>query len=353
MPLPSSHGVASSTDEAFIAAAVQLVLLYCCGVVVLYYTAVERVYSLVQQYSNQVLSAWDDSAPPPDCVAGDATLLASSTLPTSPSGCCHPAMRAPCALSLLHALCSLSFAVRLLQACGAILSCRRLLLVSTSLQCKRGCFDWSIPRRVYPRPRWFLQDIDAFLIGSIINISPVSTSAKPPTGPRRSTHRQTEAGASPRRGTTGRGVTPERPDEDDDGDGQNEWGRKEQQPAAAAAAAAAAQSSSSSNTTATMSSSIEELQRLSLVSKVCTELDNHLGLSDRTLAEFVIHLAEEFPEPAAFRHALSENGADFPDSLSDNLFRIIGAMKPSSRGSKSSRAQANRNAAPRLSLIHI
>ncbi|CAN0438450.1 unnamed protein product, partial [Ectocarpus sp. 13 AM-2016] len=78
-----------------------------------------------------------------------------------------------------------------------------------------------------------------------------------------------------------------------------------------------------------VSSSIDELQRLSLVSKVCTELDNHLGLSDRTLAEFIIHLADEFPEPAAFRQALSENGAEFPDSLADNLLRIIGAMKPS------------------------
>ena len=77
---------------------------------------------------------------------------------------------------------------------------------------------------------------------------------------------------------------------------------------------------------------MDELQRLSLVSKICTELDNHLGLSDRTLAEFIIHLADEFPEPSAFRHALAENGAEFPDSLSDNLLRIIGAMKPASRG---------------------
>lgn len=77
-----------------------------------------------------------------------------------------------------------------------------------------------------------------------------------------------------------------------------------------------------------MSSRIHELQQLSLVSKVCTELDNHLGLSDRTLAEFIIHLADEFPDPPAFRHALAENGAEFPDSLSDNLLRIIRAMKP-------------------------
>lgn len=79
------------------------------------------------------------------------------------------------------------------------------------------------------------------------------------------------------------------------------------------------------------SSSIGDLQRLSLVSKVCTELDNHLGLSDRTLAEFIIHLADKFPDPPAFRHALAENGAEFPDSLSNNLLRIIGAMKPSAR----------------------
>ena len=35
------------------------------------------------------------------------------------------------------------------------------------------------------------------------------------------------------------------------------------------------------------------LQHLSLVSKVCTELDNHLGISDKTLAEFIIDLAPE------------------------------------------------------------
>ena len=97
-----------------------------------------------------------------------------------------------------------------------------------------------------------------------------------------------------------------------------------------------------------MPSSIDELQRLSLVSKVCTELDNHLGLSDRTLAEFIIHLADEFPEPPAFRQALAENGAEFPDSLSDNLLRIIGAMKPDERKEKAARAAAVKIAASRV-----
>lgn len=31
---------------------------------------------------------------------------------------------------------------------------------------------------------------------------------------------------------------------------------------------------------------IEKLEHLSLVSKVCTELDNHLGLNDKDLGEY-------------------------------------------------------------------
>ena len=36
--------------------------------------------------------------------------------------------------------------------------------------------------------------------------------------------------------------------------------------------------------------SLDTLQRFALISKVCSELDNHLGFSDKTLAEFIIHL---------------------------------------------------------------
>ena len=38
---------------------------------------------------------------------------------------------------------------------------------------------------------------------------------------------------------------------------------------------------------------LKKLEHLSLVSKICTELDNHFGLGDKTLAEFIIHLAEK------------------------------------------------------------
>ena len=35
-----------------------------------------------------------------------------------------------------------------------------------------------------------------------------------------------------------------------------------------------------------MSKDIQNLHQLGLISKVCSELDNHLGFSDKTLAEF-------------------------------------------------------------------
>lgn len=88
-------------------------------------------------------------------------------------------------------------------------------------------------------------------------------------------------------------------------------------------------------------SELDELQKLALISKVCTELDNHLGLSDRTLAEFITHLARQHPEPVAFREALADNGAEFPAALCDNLLRIIKLMGGAgSGGSKAGGAAA-------------
>ena len=55
---------------------------------------------------------------------------------------------------------------------------------------------------------------------------------------------------------------------------------------------------------------VEKLQYLSLVNKVCQELDHHLGVSDKTLAEFIIDLAKTHKELPAFRAALEENGLD-------------------------------------------
>ncbi|XP_062382416.1 ATP-dependent RNA helicase DHX8-like [Sardina pilchardus] len=73
---------------------------------------------------------------------------------------------------------------------------------------------------------------------------------------------------------------------------------------------------------------LQRLEYLSMVSKVCTELDNHLGLNDKDLAEFIISLAEKHPTFDCFKEALLKNGADFTDSLVANLLRLIQTMHP-------------------------
>lgn len=78
---------------------------------------------------------------------------------------------------------------------------------------------------------------------------------------------------------------------------------------------------------------LQQLEYLSLVSKICTELDNHLGINDKDLAEFIIDLENKHRSYEAFRKALLENGAEFPDSLVQNLQRIINLMRPSRPGS--------------------
>ncbi|KAF7286144.1 hypothetical protein GWI33_007392 [Rhynchophorus ferrugineus] len=73
---------------------------------------------------------------------------------------------------------------------------------------------------------------------------------------------------------------------------------------------------------------VEKLEYLSLVSKICTELENHLGMNDKDLAEFIIFLSEKNNTVETFKKALIENGAEFSDSFISNLLRIIQHMRP-------------------------
>uniref|UniRef100_H2M8Z8 ATP-dependent RNA helicase DHX8 n=1 Tax=Oryzias latipes TaxID=8090 RepID=H2M8Z8_ORYLA len=86
---------------------------------------------------------------------------------------------------------------------------------------------------------------------------------------------------------------------------------------------------------------LSQLEYLSLVSKVCTELDNHLGINDKDLAEFVISLAEKQPAFDGFKAVLLENGAEFTDSLISNLLRLIQTMQPPSKASMSKVSEAS------------
>ena len=73
---------------------------------------------------------------------------------------------------------------------------------------------------------------------------------------------------------------------------------------------------------------LENLEYLSLVSKVCTELENHLGIGDKDLAEFIIDMARSSNTYDKFRQNLIEKDAEFPDSFSSNLYRIVQKMLP-------------------------
>lgn len=71
------------------------------------------------------------------------------------------------------------------------------------------------------------------------------------------------------------------------------------------------------------------LEFLSLVAKITQEIDNHTGVNDKTLAEFVISLHDKANKSRpAFQEKLKEVGANFPDSFVDNVDRLILSMHP-------------------------
>ncbi len=74
--------------------------------------------------------------------------------------------------------------------------------------------------------------------------------------------------------------------------------------------------------------SLEQLQLLSLVQKVCQELENYVGINDKDLAEFVIEMADQSDNVQSFAQKLAANDAEFPDDLNQNLFSLIRRMRP-------------------------
>ena len=79
------------------------------------------------------------------------------------------------------------------------------------------------------------------------------------------------------------------------------------------------------------------LELLSLVSKVTSELQNHLGINDKTLAEFVIAQHAKCESLPDFRVQMEAMGADFPQSLVESVDRLILTMHP-----KHKKGNANR-----------
>mmetsp|Transcript_49286 Transcript_49286/g.127096 ORF Transcript_49286/g.127096 Transcript_49286/m.127096 type:complete len:1155 (-) Transcript_49286:80-3544(-) len=77
---------------------------------------------------------------------------------------------------------------------------------------------------------------------------------------------------------------------------------------------------------------MEALRRLSLISKVTIEIQNHWGIEDKTLAEFVISIGEEASSVNDFEVKLKENGAEAQRTFAERLFGLIGKMGPKGGG---------------------
>lgn len=78
-----------------------------------------------------------------------------------------------------------------------------------------------------------------------------------------------------------------------------------------------------------MDQDLYNLEFLSLVAKIIQEIDNHTGVNDKTLAEFVISLHDQSNKSLpAFKAKLKEVGGDFPDSFVENVDRLILSMHP-------------------------
>ena len=71
-----------------------------------------------------------------------------------------------------------------------------------------------------------------------------------------------------------------------------------------------------------------QLELLSLVSKISQELSNHVGIADKTLAEFIIHTHETSASSEEFKEQLNSMDAGFSESFMENLDRLILRMHP-------------------------
>ncbi|ETV98701.1 ATP-dependent helicase HrpA [Aphanomyces invadans] len=93
---------------------------------------------------------------------------------------------------------------------------------------------------------------------------------------------------------------------------------------------------------------MEKLQELSLVSKVCSELESHLGMSDRTIAEFIINMARESADGKKFHATLKEQDAEVPEKFALHLYQVIHTMSKKPKVAKTSVMPDKNNPFPGL-----
>ena len=84
---------------------------------------------------------------------------------------------------------------------------------------------------------------------------------------------------------------------------------------------------------------LQSLELFSLVSRITGELQNHLGVNDKTLAEFVIDQHLKCGSFAEFKHLLEGMGAEFPQSLMESIDRLVLTMHPKYKSKKTDGAE--------------
>lgn len=79
---------------------------------------------------------------------------------------------------------------------------------------------------------------------------------------------------------------------------------------------------------------LQSLELFSLVSRITSEIQNHLGVNDKTLAEFVIDQHLKCGSFADFSKSMEEMGAEFPRSLLESIDRLVLTMHPKYKSKK-------------------
>ena len=87
---------------------------------------------------------------------------------------------------------------------------------------------------------------------------------------------------------------------------------------------------------------LKHLEYLSLVSRVCTELENHLGIGDKDLAEFLVALATrpDVHSAADFVAVLRANDAEPVVPFADSLYVLVHRMLPQASSSNAAATAA-------------
>lgn len=88
-------------------------------------------------------------------------------------------------------------------------------------------------------------------------------------------------------------------------------------------------------------SEISQLERLSLLTKICSILDNELGINDIDLAEYIVHLGENSPNYQSFHKQLNENGASLSNGSIEKIYTYIENIQKNKKSSTTVKQQSS------------